>query len=482
MENYSQNLAILLSSLSEKISKSNLVKSLLVQQSDFDGYSIFRLLDTSNSQSLTSSEIMNFCKENEVPCCSSEAALLMKWWDRDSDGILSLSDFLLSIIPDSMTLHDITSAPCNPSRPSYALRFSFIRVIQRELNLLRELKLNRNMLAVSYSFNHQDAFALISKGIQLTASDIFRFISQHKITAVIGEVSLLVYRFDTENRSGISYPQFCEILDSGIRIVSETPLASTLITWKSPRSSQRSTESTKFSPFKEQTFRKLSPRRHQASDKDLKKELLSVLMYQIALDKALSELQKELCLMFDFTATEAYKIFDENNNGFITTWDLENSMVNLGMDPTTEEIFLIFRRYDKNCDGKLNLSEFCEFLCTKEKNYIKLLSSRAERSLSQETIDALVKVLASHLTIESSAESLRIEFSQRNDLYKAFSLVDTNQDGFIDFIELKHFFKGKNINGKDIELLMYRYDRNQDNLISYAEFIQELTPQTPHHP
>lgn len=462
---YTYHLAVLLASLSEKLWKSEIVKKLLIQQSDFDAYSIFRLLDSNNSESLTPSEILLFCKDHEIQCSDSDANLLFKWWDRDRDGLISLSDFLISVIPNCTSMLEITNPQDGSVLPPYAVRYSFIRVLQRELNLLRELEINRNVLSVQYAFNPQDAYAQISGGLEISPNEIFQFITLNGVAAVMAEVSLLVNRFDL-NGNGISYLDFCEILDSGVRRNQEIPMEN-----HDPLINTKST-------FKEPTFRKLSPR---AFEKSFQEELLSVLMYQIALDKALNELQKELCLMFDFTLTEAFKIFDCNSNGFITTWDLEKAFTSFGISPSSEEIFLIFRRYDRNSDGKFDMQEFSEFLCTKEPSYMRLLATRTERKFSNETIESLVKVLASHLTIESSAEKLRIEFSQRNDLYQAFNAIDENQEGVIGIEKLRFFFRTKNLTSRDIEILLKRYDRNQDRVISYAEFIQELTPQTPHH-
>ena len=483
-QTYSYQLALLLASLSEKLSKCDLVKKLFVQHEDFDPYSFFRLLNNQSTKTLTTSEILNFCKENDIKCTNLEANLLIKWWDSDSDGVVNFTDFLTSIIPDSMSIYDITSSSSSTTNlPSYSTKYSFIRMLQRELNLLKELEINRNTLKVRYPFNHQDAFEKLSKGLTITPEVIFEFITEQRISIIMADILLLVNTFSPQRLGELSYLEFCEILESGIKNEDKWNLSYS--NWSSPKISPRVTKSTKGSPFKDHTFKQLSPRAatdgFQYKKKEFEEELLSVLMYQIALDKELNELQKELSLMFDFTIAGAFRLFDENCNGFITTWDLEKSMRIFGINPTSEEVFLIFRRYDRDCDGKLNFPEFSEFICTKDKNYLDLINSRDEKLFSQETIEIQTKVLMAHLHIESSAESLRIEYSKRNDLYKAFSLLDSEQDGYISASELKKFFKGKNVGNKEIALLINRYDKNQDNLISYAEFIQELTPQSPNY-
>lgn len=473
-QEYGYNLAILLASLSEKLSKSDLVKKLLIEQKDFEPYTLFRFLDPNTMQSLTVSEIFQFCIENEIKCSNKDASLLLKWWDKDGDGVLNFADFLNSIVPGSCNKNDVAEGRGRSSKSSYSVKYAFARVVQRELSLLTELENNRNGLKVRIKFNSEDAFHMITTHPHMVPVDMFKFITEYRVPVLMSDVLLLVNKFDNNQKGHLTYLDFCEILDSGLAKDSKScrnsPIPSGFAT---PRSSM----STKSSPQRSPTFWKTND--FWGHTDVYVKSLITALNFQISLDKQLEGLQKELCLMHDFTLVEAFKLFDDNCNGFITTWDLEKSMKMLELSPTSEEVFLIFRRYDKDCDGKLNFSEFCQFVCTRERNYVNLLASRPERSFSDQTFGALIGVLQCHIRIESLAEGFRRDFLKKNDLYRAFGVIDKDQDGLISMDELKRFMHGCTFGSKDCDYIMRRYDRNGDGMISYAEFVQELTPQAP---
>ena len=57
---------------------------------------------------------------------------------------------------------------------------------------------------------------------------------------------------------------------------------------------------------------------------------------------------------------EAFKIFDIDNNGWITCDEFKSILMNFGGDFTEREVEEIFRESDLNNDGKLAYAEFIE--------------------------------------------------------------------------------------------------------------------------
>lgn len=63
--------------------------------------------------------------------------------------------------------------------------------------------------------------------------------------------------------------------------------------------------------------------------------------------------------------TRAFKLFDINNDGSITSEELRKVMKSLGSDLTEEEVELLIREADYDGDGTLDLTEFTRFMLTK---------------------------------------------------------------------------------------------------------------------
>ncbi|KAK1271016.1 Calmodulin-like protein 5 [Acorus gramineus] len=55
---------------------------------------------------------------------------------------------------------------------------------------------------------------------------------------------------------------------------------------------------------------------------------------------------------------EAFKVFDRDQNGYISAAELSNVMINLGEKLTDEEVDQMIREADMDGDGQVNYEEF----------------------------------------------------------------------------------------------------------------------------
>lgn len=59
---------------------------------------------------------------------------------------------------------------------------------------------------------------------------------------------------------------------------------------------------------------------------------------------------------------EAFKVFDKDQNGYISANELRNVMINLGEKLTDEEVEQMIREADIDGDGQVNYEEFVRMM------------------------------------------------------------------------------------------------------------------------
>ena len=92
---------------------------------------------------------------------------------------------------------------------------------------------------------------------------------------------------------------------------------------------------------------------------------MKVFIDQIYLEKEIEKFKSEFAHASDFSCMEAFKLFDKNAKGSLTLSDFKDAFRSLLVEnnsyqaiPSTDDIYLIFKRYDRDNDGKLSYTEF----------------------------------------------------------------------------------------------------------------------------
>lgn len=98
--------------------------------------------------------------------------------------------------------------------------------------------------------------------------------------------------------------------------------------------------------------------------------MLDAFLQLIDQERLIEQSKIQLIMHTDFNLFDAFKILDDMGRGSLTIAELYNGMVNkLGIVPSQDEIELFFHRYDKDRDGRLRFTEFCDAFVPLEIHY-----------------------------------------------------------------------------------------------------------------
>ena len=111
----------------------------------------------------------------------------------------------------------------------------------------------------------------------------------------------------------------------------------------------------------------------------------------LALELDLEALKQELTILADFNLLDAFKVFDPHSQGQIYRGDFDEGLKILGLYHSKSEVEALFRRIDKNGDGKIRYLEFVDALNPKDSIYSTHLQSKKPNYLASSIYEAMTE-------------------------------------------------------------------------------------------
>lgn len=224
---------------------------------------------------------------------------------------------------------------------------------------------------------------------------------------------------------------------------------------------------------------------------DLVKGLYDIIREERDLESAKINLAKRP----DFNLSDAFKIFDTSSRGYVTLGDLRDGLAAIGVFPTTSDVELYIKRYDRFGERKIRFSEFSESLTPSTDPYTSSTLNRRRSnyftssrfSARDDCFEAGTRLefrsaWNTHFKVEAMCEGIRQRLRALPcfDLYSAFLTCDLYNDGVISKDELKRLIdcRGFYVNDTDAKHLIDKMDRDRDGVVSYQEFREELEPKS----
>ena len=215
---------------------------------------------------------------------------------------------------------------------------SLVIALKEQISLERELEAYKIDLAAKPDFNLTDAFRMLDiegKG-WVTASEIKGGLEVLGLFADKQDVYLFLRRYDGDSDGRIRYSDFCEA----------------------------------FTPKDEYYADLLGSRkavhihhvlrRDEYFHADTREQLRIAWRAHLNVENAAEKLRQRLYRRPHFSAHDAFRTCDIDDNGYITRNELRSLLQNHGFSATEGEITWLLDRYDRNKDGRISYSEFIE--------------------------------------------------------------------------------------------------------------------------
>lgn len=186
-----------------------------------------------------------------------------------------------------------------------------------------------------------------------------------------------------------------------------------------------------------------------ANECDLTKALYDMIREERDLESAKINLSKRL----DFNLYDAFRILDPCNKGYVTVADLREGLSAIGVYPSTSDMELYIKRYDRFNEGKVRFSEFSESFTPKTDTYASsslnrrcsnVVPSCCKFGSRDDCFDAGTRIefrsaWNTHFKVEAMCEGIRQRLRALPcfDLYNAFVSCDLYNDGVISKDELR---------------------------------------------
>ncbi|XP_056021983.1 calmodulin-alpha-like [Ostrea edulis] len=190
---------------------------------------------------------------------------------------------------------------------------------------------------------------------------------------------------------------------------------------------------------------------------------------------------------------EAFKLFDKDDNGYISVSELKNILTETGEKITPEEANELIKAIDKDGDGKIDYEEakpvFNEFDNDGD-GYID--ASELGTALKRMGLNPSLQKIQSMIGEVDKDGNKKIDFEEflkfakkthrdpeeiKCSLTEAFKTLDTNGDGFITREELKSVMTkmGERLSEEEAEEMIRKADQNEDGKINYEEYVAVMS-------
>ena len=303
----------------------------------------------------------------------------------------------------------------------------------------------------------------------------------------IGELSEIKYKYSNEK-----YIIENNNLKNNLKLINNTENNMNLFSNEIITQKSESSENDDFTPNNEQTIHDLShiidinSNEYNFSSKTSINIFLDYIDNILKLESTCLILKESLALREDITFKELFCLFDYHKNKNISVHEFKKVCKNiLGLYPTTDQVTLIFKRYDMNKDEKLDLKEFLNMISPIKKEYLSILFGdkriqkpfRSELSdKSKKIIENLTKaIILNETNYYEIKEKMRMNNFNKKEVWNILMQFSKNKN-YLNKKNFDRFLKAHSyyLTSYEIDIIFNKFDFDKDNHLSMNDFNHEF--------
>lgn len=415
----------------------------------FDPYTAFRSLDRLGLGNLSSIDVKDWLDRAGHYCSEQEAYLLIKQYDANNDGRLSLNEFLQLVLPSTSTALRQLALDRASSPLSLDVEYALNRLLDKEVRLQRELEYSRRDLRMRYDWDLLAAFRAVDR-LGLSYIDRLQlrdFLERNGLSAYQDDIDAILRRLDIDADERLSYTEFVEAVlpsqprgaslttrdfsySSPRRSLSRSSLRSSLGASSPSRASLRASSPLRSSPSRLSALRASSPTRLSAS--------------------------RSSALRSSSPLRESTRLRASASPSRITT-PLKSSAA---------------RRLSPEKETRL----------TPSRSLTSSVRSSLSHSLHEYDEVELVSTFQEQINLARELEEAKIDLALRSDfvLEDAFGMFDLEDLGYVTTLEVEETFRsfGLSFLVDEVRLFIKHFSQHSGTRLNFQEFSEALLPQS----
>jgi len=197
-------------------------------------------------------------------------------------------------------------------------------------------------------------------------------------------------------------------------------------------------------------------------------------------NKLLEEKRISLAMRYDFCLLELFTLIDSKRIQSLNLSDFEKFCYDNSISLDSEDLCMIIDRYDKDRDGTLQFSEFCDIFLPTTAEYRRTMQDRIQRGCysffdyTAVTQNSIRDLLRNIVTVEENFEDNKFRLSDGRVLTsdEIFLFLDKSKNGYVTLREFTNKLNDAGVfcTDKDAKVLFEQFDRNKDGRITFDEF------------
>ena len=450
---------------------------------NFEPYVIFKIIDYDSKNEISSNNLKYFLELNSIFSTLLECQNVINLYDKNNNNSLNYIEFLNMILSDERRpIKRINNINPNSLYIPYPTQFAFCRVLEKLINFVREIDYLIKDLNNQFDFKiNYMYFSIKGENNILDKDCISNFLNKNKKQFNEDDVRRIIKVLDIDKNNEVSLKDLYKFFgcnnNSNNNINNNNKNNFLIENNKDSSYYNFNIDKIKFNP-------NLDKNNYNLIFNFFKK----ITKYEMNIDK----IKIELALTNDFNIQDCYKIFINNkyNNEFITITDMKIGLNFLDINPTNEEIHLLYKKYAINNNELIEFNDFIEMISSIEKYYKELLYNKKPQNyipkynkgdiFSHETKNLLKNLFNLIFESEKELEDYRHEINKcfMLNVREIFKKIDIVNKGNFNVLDLTIFLNSYEFPcvQKDIDLLFSRIDRKKQGNIDLNCFLYEFYP------